>query len=290
MINATAADLERQVRALGPQFNPEVNHATRSIYRDKLDLSKAGEERLDIAYGEHPRHRLDVYPPQGASRGTVIYVHGGGFVGGDKNSDGVFYVNVGRWLARNGWTAVIPNYRLAPAETWPAGARDLTGVMQWVRGKAKDLVPQGAPVVVWGQSAGASHAASWLFDGDARGGGKTEASAVMLMSGFYQAAAPLAGGPKLYFGDDESLYAQRSPLTHVAAVKMPLWLGLAEFDPGVIAHHTYELARAVTLANGRSPDFHFFRGHNHVSTVQSLGSAQVNAGAEVLRFLSALGA
>jgi hypothetical protein len=69
---------------------------------------------------------------------------------------------------------------------------------------------------------------------------------------------------------------------------MPLWLGVAEFDPGVIAHHTYALAHALTLANGRSPGFHFFRGHNHVSTVQGLGSAQVDAGAEVLRFLATL--
>jgi acetyl esterase/lipase len=200
----------------------------------------------------------------------------------------VFYLNVGRWLARNGFTAVFPNYRLAPAEPWPAGARDLAAAMAWVHAHAQELAPQGAPVVVWGQSAGASHVASWLFDADARGGGSAEASAVMLMSGFYQVTAPLAGGPKLYFGDDESVYAQRSPLTHVAATTTPLWLGVAEFDPGVIAQHTYALAHALTLANRRSPGFHFFRGHNHVSTVQSLGSPQVDAGVEVLRFLSTL--
>ena len=286
MTNATAAALERQIRALGPVFNPEVNEATRAIYRHQLDLSKAGEERLDAAYGEHPRHRLDVYLPTATSRGTVVYVHGGGFTGGDKNGDGVFYVNVGRWLARNGWTCVIPNYRLAPAHPWPAGARDLAAVMHWVRGNAADLAAPGAPVVVWGQSAGASHVASWLFDADARGGGAAEASAVMFMSGFYQAVAPLAGGPKAYFGEDASRYALRSPLTHVAAVKVPLWLSVAEFDPAGIAQHTWALARAVTLAGDRNPDFHFFRGHNHVSTVQSLGSAQTDVGAEVLRFLS----
>ena len=288
MSHAVTADIARQVRAFGARFDPETNAATRGVYRPHLDLATAGEERLDLAYGGHARHRLDVYRPQSISRGIVVFVHGGGFIGGDKNSDGVFYVNVGRWLARNGWTGVIPNYRLAPVDTWPAGARDLAAVMQWVRGRADDLAPHGAPVVVWGQSAGASHVASWLFDADARGGGMAEASAVMLMSGFYQAAAPLAGGPKAYFGDDESLYVQRSPLTHVAAVKMPLWLGVAALDPGAIAHHTYALARAITLANGRSPDFHFFRDHNHVSTVQSLGSPQTDAGVGVLRFLASV--
>ena len=280
-----AANLEQQVRALGPVFNPEVNQATRAIYRSSLDMAKAGDEELDIAYGEHERHRLDVYRPAGASRGTVVYVHGGGFVGGDKNSDGVFYVNVGRWLARNGWTGVIPNYRLAPAAAWPAGARDVAAVMHWVRGHAGKLAPAGAPVVAWGQSAGASHVASWLFDAEARGGADAEASAVMLMSGFYRAEAPLAGGPLAYFGEDASRYAARSPITHVSAPAMPLWLAVAALDPAAIAQHSYDLARAVTLAKGSSPEFHCFRGHNHVSTVQSLGSAQTDVGAELLRFL-----
>jgi acetyl esterase/lipase len=289
MSDDTAAALERQVRALGASFTPAANEATRAIYRDRIDLSVAGEERHDIAYGDHARHRLDMYRPRGSALGTVVFVHGGGFVGGDKNQDGVFYVNVGRWLARHGWIAVIPTYRLAPDHPWPAGARDLASVMQWVHAPANDLAAQAGPVVVWGQSAGASHVASWLFDAAARGGGSARASAAMLMSGYYQATAPLAGGPKLYFGDDESLYAARSPLTHVAPLTMPLWLSVAELDPAVIAQHTWALARAVTLANGCNPDFHFFRGHNHVSTVQSLGSPQTDVGAEVLRFLTCVG-
>lgn len=66
---------------------------------------------------------------------------------------------------------------------------------------------------------------------------------------------------------------------------VPLWLGVAELDPGWIAQQTYALARAVTRVNGRSPDFCYFRGHNHVSTVQSLGSPQEDVGGELLRFL-----
>lgn len=290
MTDPISLELERQVRALGPVFNAQVNQATRAIYRDRVDLSPAGDERLDVAYGEHPRHRLDVYLPTGRSRGTVVYVHGGGFIGGDKNSDGVFYVNIGRWLARNGWTAVIPNYRLAPGDTWPAGARDLAGVMQWLGSNGHTLSPQGSPVVVWGQSAGASHVASWLFDADARGGGTAQASAVMLMSGFYQAVAPLSGGPQAYFGDDASVYASRSPLSHVGAVDMPLWLALAELDPPAIAQHTWAMAGALTLANGRNPDFQYFRGHNHVSTVQSLGSPQRDAADALLHFLGRVAA
>lgn len=280
-----AVNIAEQVRALGATFDPDVLAATRAIYRPRLDMSEAAEERVDVVYGPHERHRLDVYRPAGVPRAIVIFVHGGGFVAGDKNGDGVFYRNVGRWLARQGFAAVLPNYRLAPSSGWPAGAADVQAVLQWVQQNHETLGAGSLPLVLWGQSAGASHVASWLFDDAARGGKAMELAAVMLMSGFYSAEAPLPAGPRAYFGDDPLLYAKRSPLSHVRPTTLPLWLGVAELDPGWIAQQTYALARAVTLADGRSPDFHFFREHNHVSTVQSLGSPQQDCGNELLRFL-----
>jgi acetyl esterase/lipase len=280
-----SAKIAQQVRALGAEFGPAALAATRAIYRPQLDLSEAAKERFDVAYGPDARHRLDVYRPTEASRAIVVFVHGGGFVAGDKNDDGVFYRNVGRWLARQGFAAVLPNYRLAPASGWPAGAVDVEAVLQWVQQTREMFAAELPPVVLWGQSAGASHVASWLFDDAARGGKATEVAAVMLMSGFYSAEAPLPAGPRAYFGEDTQLYPQRSPLSHVGPGALPLWLGVAELDPGWIAQQTYALARTLTLANGRSPDFHFFRGHNHVSTVQSLGSPQQDCGDELLRFL-----
>jgi acetyl esterase/lipase len=288
MFTVDVTALHREVRALGAQFDAAINEATRAIYRTRLDLGTAGEERRDVAYGDHPRHRLDVYLPASASRGIVIFVHGGGFVGGDKNSDGVFYVNVGRWLARNSWTAVLPNYRLAPSSRWPAGTVDVSAVVRWVHANGAELAPQGTPVVVWGQSAGACHVAGWLFQANPPDAPARHVSGVMLMSGFYFAQAPLTGGPLAYFGEDAARYAERSPLAHAAAPGIPVWLGLAELDPPDIAQHTHTLVNALTQACGRAPEFRMFRGHNHVSTVQSLGSAQEDVAAEILRFLQTL--
>jgi acetyl esterase/lipase len=280
-----AADMARQVRALGAKFDPEVLAATRAIYRPHLDLGEAAAEEADIPYGSHSRHRLDVYRPARDAQAIVVFVHGGGFVAGDKNGDGVFYRNVGRWLAGQGFAAVIPNYRLAPDHPWPAGAMDVQAVLQWVAGQRTTFGGAAPSVVLWGQSAGASHVAAWLFDDAARGGEAVHVDGVMLMSGFYSAEAPLPAGPRAYFGEDTNLYAKRSPLTHVRPLALRLWLGVAELDPGWIAQQTYALAGALTQANGRSPDFHLFRGHNHVSTLQSLGSPQQDAGTEILGFL-----
>ncbi len=283
-------DIASQLRALGATFDAEVAAATRAIYRPHLDPTPAAREQADLAYGPHPRHRLDVYHPAGTPRAVVVFIHGGGFVAGDKNGDGVFYPNVGRWLARHGVLAVLPNYRLAPADPWPAGARDVEAVLRWVHAQREALGAAGAPLLLWGQSAGASHVASWAFDAAARGSEHAAAvDALLLMSGFHAVEAPLPPGPRAYFGDDAALYAQRAPLTHVRATgALPVCLAVAEFDPGWIAQHTYALARALTQANGRSPEFTYFRGHNHVSTVQSLGSPQRDAGDEVLRFIEAV--
>lgn len=283
-----AKSIVKRLHALGPRFDPEVLAATRDIYRPLLELAPACVEKADVRYGNDARHKLDVYCPAGGCRAIVVNVHGGGFVAGDKNADGVFNRNIGRWLAGNGYAAVLPNYRLAPSHGWPAGAQDIQSVLEWVDSHRGELTAPSKPIVLWGQSAGASHVASWLFDEAARGAEMIEVGAVMLLSGFYSVVAPLAAGPRAYFGDDLSRYVMRSPITHVRPVSLPIWLGIAELDPAPIAQQTYELACVVTRASGRSPDFHFFRGHNHASTVQSLGSPHEDAGVEVLRFLGSI--
>ena len=49
-----------------------------------------------------------------------MFVHGGGFVAGDKHTPGTpRYELVGAWAARHGWVGVTMTHRLAP-ESAPA--------------------------------------------------------------------------------------------------------------------------------------------------------------------------
>ncbi len=279
--------IRQQVRSHGAVFDPKVLEATRAVYRPHIDTTPVALEQADLAYGDDARHRLDLYAPAGKPRAVVVFVHGGGFVAGDKNGDGVFYPNIGRWLARQGIAAVLPNYRLAPAHGWPAGAQDVQAVVSWVRSTLGGIVGATGPLFVLGQSAGACHVATWLFDESIGGTPGPDLVGVMLMSGFYRARAPLAPGIAAYFGSDESQLAARSPWTHVRRVDVPLWLSLAEFDPAPLAAPTFALAEAITLAQGASPVLRWFAGHNHVSTVQSLGSPQQDVGEALLAFIDA---
>ncbi|MFX9688552.1 alpha/beta hydrolase, partial [Acinetobacter baumannii] len=78
----------------------------------------------DVKYGPAERHLLDVFVPEKnpGARPVLIYVHGGGFVAGNKRPpNSPFYDNILLWAVNNGCVGVNTTYRLAPASPWPAG-------------------------------------------------------------------------------------------------------------------------------------------------------------------------
>lgn len=99
--------------------------------------------------------KLDVYVPRSASAAapapTVVFFHGGGWTGGDKN---VVVLRLLPYLEM-GWAAVNVNYRLALAL---AAVEDCRCALRWViRNAAKNHFDAGR-LVVTGESAG-SHLA-----------------------------------------------------------------------------------------------------------------------------------
>jgi len=277
-----------QIAAIGAKFDPEVLAQTRALYAPFVTRQSTSGVTItpDIAYGTDTRQKLDLYRPEGRRLPILVYIPGGGYVGGDKNADGVFMVNLGIYFARHGMLTAIANYRLAPAHPWPAGAEDVAGAIGWARAQGEAHGGDPNRVFLFGQSAGATHAASYLFDPQFHGAGGVGVKAAVVMSGgAYRLGSKLAGNQAAYFGTDATQYEARSPITHVGKSKVPLLLSVAEYDPGALTAPSYDLARAVSLRDGKSPQFQYARGHNHVSTVMSLGSNQDDVGARVREFL-----
>ena len=279
-----------RIAAIGPKFDNDILAETRALYVPHVKSQSTAGVTItpDIAYGADPRQKLDLYKPEGRRVPVLVYIPGGGYVGGDKNSDGVFYGNLGIYFARHGFLTIIANYRLAPAHGWPAGSQDVGGAIAWAIKNAESHGGDANRLFLFGQSAGATHAASYLFDPQfhpASGAGVT--AAVLMSAGSYRVAGPKPPpNVAAYFGSDPAQYEARSPITHVGKSKVPLFLSVAEYDPGALTAPTFDLARAVSLRDGKAPQFAFMRGHNHVSTVQSLGSSQDDVGAQVRGFLS----
>lgn len=104
-------------------------------------------------------HRLDLYRPrrQPAQPAPVlVYVHGGGWVIGDKREQGLPLM---AFLASQGWVCVTVNYRLSPRATWPDHLVDVKRAVAWVKKSIGDYGGDPGFVAVSGGSAG-GHLAS----------------------------------------------------------------------------------------------------------------------------------
>src|SRR3954452_16391428 len=100
--------------ALGLLLTPPASAATR--YRDQVFNQVT--KKTDIVYGVAPdengqpeKLKLDLYQPKGdmvQKRPVVIWVHGGGFSGGDKSDDVVSELS--ERFARKGYVTASINY------------------------------------------------------------------------------------------------------------------------------------------------------------------------------------
>jgi len=272
----------------GNRFDPEVLEQTMTHWASRVNV-RAGAAHVpkieDVPYGEHERQRLDLFPVESSGAPVVLFVHGGGFVAGDKRVSPTFYANVGRYFAAHGIVSACMNYRLAPTGGWPAAAHDVEAAVSWLLDRADLYGGNPEHLIVIGQSAGACHVATWLFDPTLQGGKQDKISGAVLMSGFYQASEPLTPGQKAYFGDDAVLYPQRSPLTHAKSISGPTLITCAEHDPPYLRRHSHELHAALSRSVVM-PGLVDLRGHNHVSPVMSLGSDDDTTGTVLREFIT----
>jgi acetyl esterase/lipase len=278
--------LRRRIAGMGPHFDQAILQETRALYQPLLPPASAGVKvRQDVPYGPGERQRLDVYAPaDAAGLPVLLYVPGGGFVGGNKREEDGFYANIGHHFAQRGFLVLTMNYRLAPDHPWPAGGEDVGFAVTWAREHAAAHGGDPSRIAVFGQSAGASHVLTWLFDPVLKG--DKPVSAVVLASGTYRVAGDkIAPNVMAYFGSDRSRYDARSPITHVRRTGIPFLLTVSEFDPPFLASPTFELAAKLTSENGRAPELRWLAGHNHVSNVLSIGTADDGAANVVMDFL-----
>lgn len=107
-----------------------------------------------LAYGTDPQQVLDLWVPEGArSVPLVIYVHGGGWKRGSKDT-AMGNALPGHLVGQNYAFASI-NYRLVPQATVEQQASDVAHALAHVLGKARALGIDRSKVVIMGHSAGA---------------------------------------------------------------------------------------------------------------------------------------
>ncbi|HEX7816023.1 alpha/beta hydrolase [Dyella sp.] len=194
-------------------------------------LAHAGEQTQwrDLAYGQAPAQRLDVYAPSGAHHAPVIVmVHGGAWMIGDKSNPGVTGSKLAHWSAA-GYVFVSVDYRMLPADPLQQ-AGDIAAALAYVQQHAVQWGGDGRRVVLMGHSAGAHLVALLAADPTlARSqGAHAWLGTVALDSAAYDIPRIMqAPHPAFYdraFGADPAFWRQVSPRDRLRAGGAPMLL------------------------------------------------------------------
>lgn len=201
---------------------------------------------------------LDIYrhEPSSASRGTLVYVHGGGFTGGDK-TDPYGLDGPVKYQLRRGWDIVAIDYRLNVdgSAPWPTALDDVEAAIRWVRTEGQRSGLDTARTVVVGHSAGGTLAAlagvAWNT-GDAAYASVARVDAWVDLSGIADFSLPDSG----YWGSKwspllASQIARMSPVSYVDPGDPPGYIAHGDADGMVSIRNSHELKAAADLRGAR---------------------------------------
>jgi hypothetical protein len=289
-------DVIAQLKSFGSAITPELAQKSWALLTPFLEKIGYTAPRIDrdLSYGDDPRHLLDVHTAGPAAQPTApapvfVFVHGGGFVAGDKHTQGTpRYDTVGAWAVRHGWVGVNITYRLAPEHQWPAGAQDLAAAVAWIRDNIAGYGGDPGKIVVSGNSAGAVHVASYVT-GQGAGAAK-EASldgvrGAAMLSGIYEIARPRPGEPEhAYYGANPDQAV--STLPGLLECQVPLLFSVAEHDPDHFQRAAAGLVAAWFARHATMPHLIYAEGHNHMSTIASLGIDETSLDGPLARFVT----
>jgi acetyl esterase/lipase len=237
---------------------------------------------------------LDLWLPSGAQQPypLVIFVHGGGFSGGDKGDVGPKVVP----LLQRGFAVASVNYRLSGEAHFPAPAQDVKAAVRYLRANAPVHGIDPSRFAIWGESAGANLAAligtttaqQTLFDDPHLGNGGTSASVQAVVEWYgpidfaqresqYRAGGSDCPVPQLaeadryttgYLGADvervPQVAATADPITYVrpGGGLPPFSIAQGSADCLVPVMQAQQLADALRAAGDRA-DLHLLPGAVH---------------------------
>jgi acetyl esterase/lipase len=285
-------EMTAKIRALGNQILPETIEGTAKLYGPHHQREPYAGVKVsrDQAYGADARHLLDVFEPAtaGAPRPVLLFVHGGGFVAGDKRRPGSpYHDNIGLWAVAHGMIGVNMTYRLAPQHPWPAGALDVGAAVAWVRAHVASHGGDPNRIILMGTSAGAAHAAAYAVNARFHATGDSGLAGLVLLSGMYDmVTAPDSDLKIAYFGRDTANHLAGSTLQGLATTNIPLLLVLTEMDPAEFQRQTLVLLNLYLQQHGRLPYFVHLSGHNHLSSTNHINTSDNYLGERIVDFVA----
>lgn len=223
----------------------------------------------DVAYGEGPRRRLDVYTPASAQGPlpVIVFIYGGSWDSGRKEE----YAFAGAAFASRGFVTVIPDYRLVPEVRFPGFLEDCAAAVRWVADHAVEYGGDPSRIVIVGHSAGAYNAVMLAMDPTYLMNAGVEASRV---SGVVGIAGPYDFLPfdvdatRNAFGEAEDINLTQ-PVHFASVAAPPLLLLWGEDDTTVGPRNINNLA-FVQRSVGARIETKVYPGVNHIDIMLAL--------------------
>jgi len=222
--------------------------------------------RRDVAYGALERQKLDIYQPapEFDRKAVVIFFYGGGWRRGER----AIYRFVGAALAAQGYTAVIPDYRLYPQAVFPAFMEDAALAYSYV---AKNLSPgaEKQRIVLMGHSAGGYIAALLALDHRYLAEAAPDApppAAVVGLAGPYSFDPTTWPRTRKIFAAAAANPDSARPLAFASDEAPPMFFSRGANDQVVAAFNADDLARALR-EKGVFVENKLYPGLGHVGLV-----------------------
>ena len=188
-------------------------------YRQKL--TQADRARLDLAYGERPRQRLDMFLPEGTPKGLVVYIHGGYWRAFDKS----MWSHLAAGCVDSGYAVAMPSYTLCPEVRIGDIVREV--------GRAIEVAASevGGPVMLTGHSAGGHLATRMLTTSSPLSHSVlTRVRNTVSISGVHDLRPIMstAMNNDLHIDEAEAIHESPVLLRPVAGARLTCWVGGGE--------------------------------------------------------------
>jgi arylformamidase len=243
----------------GDAYRPKWAAAAEAF---RNDMVRQGRAQLDQAYGAHARERFDVFLPEGTSKGTFIFIHGGYWMAFDKSS----WSHLAAGALAHGWTVALPSYTLCP------DVRITDIVAQVGRAVATIAARVGGPLRLAGHSAG-GHLVSRLncADSPVPAAVRDRVAHTISISGLHDLRPFLKTTMNKTLRLDAAEAARESPalLMPLPGARVTCWVGTAE-RPEFLRQNAL-LANVWSGVGGRMAK-HEAEGRHHFDVVEELAN------------------
>ncbi len=227
------------------------------------------QRQVDLAYGEGPRQKLDIYVPTAGAPGprpVVVFFYGGNWQNGKKAD----YLFVGQALASKGFVVVIPDYRLYPEISYPTFLEDGARAVAWVMDHAAELGGDPARIHLMGHSAGAYNAAMLALDDRWLGARQRHIRSFVGLAGPYD-FLPLTDPDLQRMFSTEPDLRRTQPVTYADAKDPPVFLASGLEDTTVLPRNAQRLAARLGDVGGQAEE-KYYEGIAHIRIVGALAA------------------